>query len=478
MMLSLIWLNRNVKLLKYVLLLNVSCLILIFSFSCQNSGLNTKKIVSKYSDGVVKIILLDSVQEKNKKGAGYKGRGSGFFITEDGYLFTNRHVVEMCVSGYIDYDYKDKFGKTKSNLTTYSKDIVNDKTITKVYRTGYTTPIIQVYNGKDENDYKLYKAEVVAIGMGAYDGAILKVKSDIDGNPVKEKFNALPIGNSDKTFQGEQLCVYGFPQQFQGDKDLMLRDMSTLSIGIMSGMDYVFNEDYGYIKTDAEIHGGNSGGPVFGENNEVIGIATAVGTKTNIGLIGGINGMFYVAVSNPELQERLLDKGLVAPKRSFSINTTTGKKLPIKTAYQINSLVNSRKKPVNKLNFNSKKSSYCKEKVWFSNISPKENNNYLPPKSKRYNSFTFDKNKGGKIWVYIDNSPSNLNTSQIKVNIYKKRKNKYIEHKKLVYNSNGASSNIYFPYTFYEATWYKFNAFSKEGKYIGTGYFSTSYEPK
>ena len=470
---------KNMKLFKYFFMFNLFYIVSIFFFSCENSGMNTKKIVSKYSEGVVKIILLDSVQEKIKEGSGYKGRGSGFFVTDDGYIFTNRHVVEMCVSGYIDYDYKDKSGKTRSNLTTYSKDIVNDKSLVKVYRTGYTTPIIQVYHGKNENDYRLYVAEVVSIGMGAYDGAILKVVSDIDGNPVRKKFKALPIGNSDKTLQGEQLCVYGFPQQFQGNKDLMLRDMSTLSIGIMSGMDYVFNEDYGYIKTDAEIHGGNSGGPVFDENNEVIGIATAVGTKTNIGLVGGINGMYYISVSNAKLQNELKGKGLVSPKRSFSINTIPGKKLPIKSVKEINALVDNRNKTSNKkpIYSTTNTSNYKNAKIWFSNISPKDNNNYLPPKSKRYNNFTFSKVKGGKIWVFIDNYPTKLNTSQIKVYVDKKVNNTYKSHKSLLYNSNKTSDHIYFSFSFYEPTTYKFSAYSKENKFIGSGYFSASYTP-
>ena len=466
------------KILKRTFVFPLLFISLVCLWSCGPSGLNTKKIVSKYSESIVKILLLDSVQENIKEGSGYLGRGSGFFVTEDGYIFTNRHVVDMCVKGYIDYDYKDNSGKTRSDLTTYSKAIVDDKNLVKAYRTGYTTPIIQVYHGTNEDDYKLYVAEVVSIGMGAFDGAILKVVSDIDGHPVDEKFTAIPIGNSDDIQQGEPLCVYGFPQQFQGDKELMMLDMSTLSIGIMSGFDYVFNKDYGYIKTDAEIHGGNSGGPVFDENNEVIGIATAKGVKTNIGLVGGINGMYFIAASTIELQERLKKKGLKPPKRSFSINTTSGEKLPIKTVSQINAIVNSRKKPVTpKYKYSSYTQNYKNAKVYFSTISPKDNNNTLPPTSKRYSSFKFYKAKGGKIWVYVDNSTQKLNTSQVKVYVYKKVYTSYIRQKTLSYNTTGSWKNMYFPFTFYEAGSYKMMAYSKEGKYIGTGYFSTSLIP-
>ena len=118
------------------------------------------------------------------------------------------------------------------------------------------------------------------MSTGVFDGALLKIISDIDDKPVTTKFTAIPIGDSDKVIQGESLCVYGFPAQILKDTTALLNDMSTLSIGIMSGLDYNFNADYGFIKTDAEIHPGNSGGPVFNEENKVIGIATAKGNQT------------------------------------------------------------------------------------------------------------------------------------------------------------------------------------------------------
>ncbi|RLD29467.1 MAG: hypothetical protein DRI75_03185 [Bacteroidetes bacterium] len=439
--------------------------------SCGESQLDTKLIVSKYGEGVVKILLVDPKLEKAKEGSGYRGRGSGFFVTKDGFIFTNRHVVEMCVKGYVDYDYKDSFGKTKSNIKTYSKDLIDDKNFLKAYKTGYTRPIIQVYHGKNENDYKLYIAEVIAIGMGAFDGAILKVVSDMEGNPIKTKFTALPIGNSDETEQGEQLCVFGYPQQFKGNKDLMLLDMSTLSTGIMSGLDYVFNKDYGYIKTDAEIHGGNSGGPVFNEDNEVIGIATATGTQTSIGLVGGINGMFFVSASNIKLQKKLVNQGLISPKRSFSINTTSGEKLPIKTVKEINAIVNSRKGLILKT-----KTSYKNAKVYFSNISPKQNNNLRPGTSKRYKSFNFSRTKGGMIWVYVENYPS-INTNQFQVYIDKLKNGKYVKYKdKILYNVRSNFNYEFFKFNFYETGTFRFTVYSKENRLISSNTFVTYYQ--
>lgn len=457
---------------------------LITVFSCKETkpapkGLDTKLIAAQYNKGVVKIIMADPDLEKEKPGKGYLSRGSGFVVTNDGYIFTNKHVVETGVKGYIFYDYT--VGKEKkSAIEVYSDDIVNDKSLTKVHRVGHTIPLIQVFTGKNETDFKLYKAEIVSIGAGAFDGALLKIVSDINDKTVNSNFTALPLGNSDHVSQGEKLCVFGYPAQFNGSSEMLLKDMSTLSVGIMSGNDYVMNSDYGYIKTDAEIHPGNSGGPVFDENNKVIGIATAKGNKTGIGLVGGINGMYYISAIDSRAHKKLINLGLTLPTRSSSINTTKGDQLPLKTKAQINAAIALRVKKENESkNPPIKYSNYLKSKLFFSNISAASNNNLIPNTSKRYSSFTIDRVNGGLIWIYVDNGLGNpLYTDKLKVYVDKMDATgiyKQVE----VFNVSQVKSSAditHFSHAFYKEGKYKLRVYTGNNVYINSGYMTLTFK--
>lgn len=290
-------------------------------------------IARNYVEGVVKILVYDPVVEKTfhlKKGDGYLTRGSGFFVSPEGYLFTNRHVVEWCVYGYAVADWTDDEGKFHQfDVLTYKPGLENQANIKKIYFVGHATPLVQVFKSEFDSSYDLYKAEVVSLGE-AYDGAILKVVSDLNGAAVKRHFTALPLGNSDKVELGEDLVVLGYPSQYShSDMALDLKDRITLSCGKHCGWDNVFDDKYGYIKTDAAIHEGNSGGPVFGDEETVIGIATAMGVRTAIGLVGGINGMFYVAKAQKELFKPLVKKGLTAPKEGGSFKALSGAPKPL-----------------------------------------------------------------------------------------------------------------------------------------------------
>lgn len=431
----------------------------------QQKGLDAKSIAANYYKGIVKILLYDSTAAKLGVHSGYVGRGSGFIVSEDGIVFTNRHVIDLCVNGYMDYDYTEN-GSSWRATAAYSEDKINDGSVTNVRYTGYATPIVQVYHGKAENEYKLYVAKVLTVGVGSFDGAMLKIVSDINGSPVTAKFSTLPIGNSDAAVQGEDLCVFGYPAQYDGGMDLMLKDMSTLTFGKLSGYDYVFNKDYGYIKTDASINSGNSGGPVFNESNKVIGIATATGGKTNIGLVGGINGMYYVVAPKSDILQKLTAKGLTLPKNAGSINTIMGDRREIQPAEALN----------------KSKSSVSTSSVGVKNTSSSASDYYRNSKITIHNTITDGiLGKPGDtyeilgdgldfVYVQVNNYGEPMNTDAFVVDAYKKTNGTYVFVETKTFDVQSEKSASYFKY-FPPATGeYRLSVYTKNFTFINDGY--------
>jgi len=160
------------------------------------------------------------------------GLGSGFIIDEKGIVVTNNHVIQG------------------------AEDIV-----------------VSV-NGSTE-----YKAKV--LGTDPYmDLAVLQIVSD-------EKFETVSFGDSDKARVGDWVIAIGNPYGFGG----------TVTSGIISSR----NRDIGltryddFIQTDASINVGNSGGPLFNLDGEVIGINTAIIAPGQSGSIG----IGFAIPSNP-----------------------------------------------------------------------------------------------------------------------------------------------------------------------------------
>ena len=324
-----------------------------------------------------------------------------------------------------------------------------------------------MYYGQGENEYKLYVAKVLTIGVGSFDGAMLKIISDINGKPVTTKFSPLPIGNSDNAMQGEDLCVFGYPAQYDGGFDLMLKDMSTLTFGKLSGYDYVFNKDYGYIKTDASINSGNSGGPVFDETNKVIGIATATSSKTNIGLVGGINGMYYVAAPKSSVLQQLSAKGLVMPKNAGSINTILGEKKDIKPAEELNqSRTTANSTSLTGSNSTTSESDYyVNSKVTFHNSLSEDG--YL---GDSYSSFSILNDGLDYIYVQVKNNDSPLNTEGLIADVYKKVNGEYAFVETKNFTISGTNPATYFKYYPPSTGDYRFSVYTKNSTFINDGY--------
>ena len=165
------------------------------------------------------------------------GSGSGVVISEDGYIVTNNHVIEDATE-------------------------------------------IQVIL----NDNRKYDAVVIGADP-ATDIAVLKIKEN--------GLRAIPIGNSDNVRVGEWVLAVGNPYNLT----------STVTAGIVSakGRDLEGNRNIeSFIQTDAAVNPGNSGGALVNGRGELIGINTAISTKT-----GSFIGYSFAVPSN--IAKKIID---------------------------------------------------------------------------------------------------------------------------------------------------------------------------
>ncbi len=164
-----------------------------------------------YAKNVQAVVAIRARYEKS--GSYGESAGSGFIISADGYAVTNYHVVEKA---------------SQITVITHGGDSLKAELV-----------------GKDE----------------ANDVALLKVQG--------EDLPFVTLGSSDKMAVGDMVAAIGNP----------LGELtSTLTVGYISAKDRIVSTDGSVInmlQTDAAINSGNSGGPLFNMNGEVVGITTA-----------------------------------------------------------------------------------------------------------------------------------------------------------------------------------------------------------
>ena len=94
---------------------------------------------------------------------------------------------------------------------------------------------------------------------------------------TKEKFKPVKFGDSDKARIGDWVIAIGNPFGLGGTVTSGIISARNRSIGLTRYEDF--------IQTDASINQGNSGGPLFDMNGDVIGINTAIlGRSGNVGI--------------------------------------------------------------------------------------------------------------------------------------------------------------------------------------------------
>jgi len=204
--------------------------------SADKTRMTTVEIAKQVSPATVslKVIGVDNDTET------VIGSGTGFIITDDGYIVTNKHVVVLA----------------EEAVSTY-----------------YVTVVLP-------GDDLPVRAEVVGSDTQT-DIAVLKVDTD-------KKLPCVKMGDSDLLQAGELAVVIG---NALGSLD------DSVTVGVISAPSREINRN-GYrvevIQTDASVNPGSSGGPLINSYGEVVGITNSkiiTSTSENVGFAIPVNAV-------------------------------------------------------------------------------------------------------------------------------------------------------------------------------------------
>ncbi|HXB09323.1 MAG TPA: trypsin-like peptidase domain-containing protein [Puia sp.] len=244
--------------------------------------------------------------------------GTGFFVTGDGYVATNCHLIDrddafirrqFILSAFrqiteasisaLETSWATHFTEQQRSLlyntyaSVYSRlfsMILYDlkKNIFVVYRSD---------NGNQHTDTVKKPADVIIKGrpMPGKDIAILKIEA-------RDEMPVLNLATDDLPEVGEQLFVYGYPGPATNNDFVSAASAiePTLTTGIVSAIKRSVG-GWPLVQMDANINHGSSGGPVCNQRGEVVGLTTFGSLENNGGLAAGLNFAVPVTILNEYL---------------------------------------------------------------------------------------------------------------------------------------------------------------------------------
>ena len=251
--------------------------------------------------------------------------GTGFFLTGDGYVATNCHLIDQdnafirrqfILSAFqqitdasiaaLETSWATHFTEQQHSLLYNTYASVYSRLFSMILYDLKKT--ISVEYGSDRPDKgpgsEKKQATIVKKGepMPGKDIAILKIETDREMPVLKLAGDRLPA-------VGEKLFVYGYPAPVTNNDFVSAASaiQPTLTTGIVSAVKRAIG-GWPLFQMDANINHGSSGGPVCNARGEVIGLTTFGSLENTGGLAAGLN--FAVPVSI--LDEYLDSAGITA----------------------------------------------------------------------------------------------------------------------------------------------------------------------
>jgi S1-C subfamily serine protease len=248
--------------------------------------------------------------------------GTGFIVTPDGYVLTNAHVVyaeedflkwqltqtalkellqkdvedTIKDAGEIDVEIPDdvmKIGLENASLY-YQRYMQMDKVTTQIFtEMGVAVPGLQATQRGFASDIRK-RGEPVP----GKDVAILKID--------RTNLPTVRLGDDSSVSTGDQVYVIGYPAVATFHELLSAESVMepTLTSGLISARK-TMQAGWSALQTDAAITHGNSGGPAFNQNGEVIGIATfgSIDYQRGGAEVQGMNFLIPISVAKQFLNE-------------------------------------------------------------------------------------------------------------------------------------------------------------------------------
>jgi len=211
----------------------------VIAQSVQIAPALERPVIQRVMKSVVQLI---AVRVKKSGLVEPRWGGSGTIVSADGLILTNCHVA---------------LPKAMWDEPEFDYDLL----------------VVALTLRSDEPPAPTYLAEVVQYDPDL-DLAVIQVQRMLDGSAVDRKqlnLPALTTGDSDALDLGDRLYIFGYPG--------IGGETITFTSGDVSG----FTREQGvegraWIKTDATIAGGNSGGTAVNEQGELVGIPTQLGS--------------------------------------------------------------------------------------------------------------------------------------------------------------------------------------------------------
>ena len=226
------------------------------SSNISGSFVSTENTVERAPGSIANLAarVIPGVVSISVEASGGSDTGSGFFLSSDGYVLTNNHVVEAAANG---------------------------GTITVAISTG-----------------KKYSAKIVGRDA-SYDLAVIKM--DVTGAPT------LQLGDSEKVQVGDAVIAIGSPLGLAGTvtSGIISAKNRPVTTGTGSGESSFINA----LQTDAAINPGNSGGPLVDATGAVVGINSAIASLGSSA--GGQSGSIGLGFAIPINQAKKTAEQLI-----------------------------------------------------------------------------------------------------------------------------------------------------------------------